>query len=94
LGGVGILPLWEENNRLQVRSREAKAPFIHPVFIDREIPRVQTRLNQLTQLGAQLTAEQKQEFMELSNQLDLLKHRRELLLGRTGDEYVVPPPSP
>jgi poly-gamma-glutamate synthesis protein (capsule biosynthesis protein) len=94
LGGVGILPLWEENNRLQVRSREAKAPFIHPVFLDREIPRVQTRLNQLTQLGAQFTAEQKQEFMELSNQLDLLKHRRELLLGRTGDEYVVPPPAP
>ncbi|MBZ5501379.1 MAG: CapA family protein [Acidobacteriia bacterium] len=94
LGGVGILPLWEENNRLQVRSREAKAPVIHPVFLDREIPRVQARLDQLTQLGAQLTGEQKQEFIELSNQLDLLKHRRELLLGRTGDEYVVPPPAP
>lgn len=92
LADVGIMPVWNENNRLLLRSGRAKEPFIHPVFIDREIPRLQAQLDQLNQLGTQLSDDQKQEFMQVSSQLELLKHQRELLLGRTGDEFVVPPP--
>jgi predicted translin family RNA/ssDNA-binding protein len=88
------MPIWEENNRLQVRSGQAKALLIHPVFIDRQIPQLQARLDQLNQLGTQLSKEQKQEFVEVSSQIELLKHRRELLLDRVGDDYVVGPPNP
>jgi len=94
LGDVGILPLWTENNTLQVRSGRAKVPLIRPVFIDREIPRLQARLEELQRLGAQINAEQKLELVQVSSQLQLLKHRRELILERTGDDYVVPPPNP
>ena len=94
LGDVGVMPVWEENNRLQVRSGQDKAMFIHPVFIDRQIPALQAHLDQLNALGVELSKEQKQEFVEVSNQLELLKHRRELLLDRVGDDYVVGPPNP
>ena len=60
--------------------------------MDREIPRLQAKLDELEHL-AQLTTVQKQEVIKLSIQLELLKHRRELLLARTGDEYVIAPPS-
>lgn len=93
LGDVGIMPAWGENNRLLLRKGRAKAPFIHPVFMDRKIPKLQARLDQLNQLGSQLSADQKQEFVEVSDQLQLLRHQRELLLARTGDEFVVPPPA-
>ena len=93
LGDVGIMPVWGENNRLLLRKGRAKAPFIHPVFMDREIPKLQARLDQLNQLGSQLSADQKQEFVEVSDQLQLLRHQRELLLARTGNEFVVPPPA-
>ncbi|HYB61948.1 MAG TPA: CapA family protein [Methylomirabilota bacterium] len=92
LADVGIIPAWGENNRLRVRSGFDKVIFIHPVFIDREIPRIQARLDELSQPGRDLSAAEKLEFKQLSDQLALLKHRRELLLGRTGDDYLIPPP--
>ena len=93
LADVGIIPAWGENNRLRVRSGFDKAMFIHPVFIDREIPRIQARLDELSQPGrGDLSAAEKQEFKQLTDQLAMLKHRRELLLDRTGDDYVIPPP--
>jgi poly-gamma-glutamate capsule biosynthesis protein CapA/YwtB (metallophosphatase superfamily) len=93
LADVGIMPLWTENNRLLLRSGGAKSPSIHPVLIDREIPRLQSHLDQLSQTGTQLSDDQKQEFMQVSSELAMLKHQRELVLGRTGDEYVVAPPA-
>jgi hypothetical protein len=39
-----------------------------------------------------LSEEQKKEFIEVTNRLKLFTDRRALLLGRTGDEYVVDPP--
>ena len=93
LGDVGIMPIWEENNRLELRSGRAKAASIYPVFMDRAIPQLQAQLDQLNQLGAQMSDVQKQEFRQVSNQLAMLKHQREMVLDRTGDEYVVPPPS-
>jgi hypothetical protein len=39
-----------------------------------------------------MTAEQKQEFIELTKQLKLLTDRRGQILARTGDEYVMDPP--
>jgi Bacterial capsule synthesis protein PGA_cap len=95
LGHVGMLPVWGENNRNELARGKAKAPSIHPVLIDRELPRLQAKLDELnkaTQNGAQLTADQKQEYVEVTTQLKLLTDRRALLLARTGDEYVTDPP--
>ncbi|MGO9591295.1 MAG: CapA family protein [Candidatus Acidiferrales bacterium] len=93
LSDVGIMPIWEENNRLALRSGRAKAPSIYPVFMDRVIPQLQARIDQLNEIGAQMTDAQKQEFTQVSNQLAMLKHQREMVLDRTGDEYVVAPPA-
>ena len=106
LGHVGVLPVWGENNRNELASGHAKTPVIHPVLIDRELPRLQARLNELNKLATPntvepnkadqsatpLTSEQKQEFIEVTKQLKLLTDRRSLLLARTGDEYVTDPP--
>jgi hypothetical protein len=89
---MGILPAWTENNSLQVRAGHAKTLFIGPVFIDREIPRLQSRYDGLDRMGQQLSADQKQEMIQVASRLQMLRHRRELLLARTGDEYVVTPP--
>jgi poly-gamma-glutamate synthesis protein (capsule biosynthesis protein) len=95
VGHVGVLPVWGENNRNDLARGRAKSPVIHPVLIDREIPRLQAKLDALNKLNTPstpLTAEQKQEFIELTNQLKLLTDRRALLLARVGDEYVTDPP--
>jgi poly-gamma-glutamate capsule biosynthesis protein CapA/YwtB (metallophosphatase superfamily) len=41
-----------------------------------------------------LSAEQKGEFIELTNRIKLLTDRRALILARVGDEYVEAPPLP
>jgi len=95
LGHVGMLPAWGENNRNALAAGKAKTPNIHPVLIDREMPKVQAKLDELnkaTQNGAQMTAEQKQDFIELTKELKLLTDRRQQILARTGDEYVTDPP--
>jgi poly-gamma-glutamate synthesis protein (capsule biosynthesis protein) len=92
LGHVGILPVWGENNRNDLASGKAKTPVIHPILIDREMPRLQSRLDELNKVTTPLTADQKQEFVAVSTQLKLLDDRRRLLLARTGDEYVTDPP--
>ena len=92
LAEVGMMPAWGENNYLQLRSGRAKVPMIRPILIDRELPRLQAHLDELNKLGV-LTAEQSQDFIQTADRLKLLQDRRALLLDRTGDEYVVPPPS-
>ena len=95
LGHVGILPVWGENNRNELARGQAKTTVIRPVLIDREIPKLQTRLDELskvTQGGGQLLDPYNEEFIEVTNQLKLLTDRRALLLARTGDEYVTDPP--
>ena len=95
LGHVGMLPAWGENNRNAIAAGKAKTPNIHPVLIDREIPKVQaelTDLNKATDNGAQMTAEQKQQFIDVNKELKLLMDRRSQILARTGDEYVTDPP--
>jgi poly-gamma-glutamate synthesis protein (capsule biosynthesis protein) len=52
LGHVGILPVWEDNNRNDVAAGRAKTPSIKPVLIDREIPLVQAKLEELNKLAA------------------------------------------
>ena len=55
-----MLPAWGENNRNALAAGKAKTPNIHPVLIDREIPKVQAKLDELnktTQNGAQMTAD-------------------------------------
>jgi len=95
LGHVGILPVWGENNRNELARGQAKSTIIRPILIDREIPKLQARLDELNKLsagGTALTAEQKQEFIDVTSRLKLLSDRRKLLLDRTGDEYVTDPP--
>ena len=101
LGHVGILPVWGENNRNDLASGRAKSAVIRPILIDREMPRLQARLDELNKIAElnksnpsapALTADQKKEFIEVTNQLKLLDDRRQQLLARTGDEYVIDPP--
>jgi poly-gamma-glutamate synthesis protein (capsule biosynthesis protein) len=101
LGHVGILPVWGENNRNELAAGRTKTVIIHPILIDREMPRLQARLDELNKLSAAsdssgapsgLTADQKKEFIDVTNRLRLLTDRRALLLARTGDEYVTDPP--
>ena len=89
LGHVGMLPAWGENNRNALTAGKAKTPNIHPVLIDRQMPKLQAKLDELnkaTQNGAEMTAEQKQDFIELTKELKLLTDRRQQILARTGDE--------
>ncbi len=51
LGHVGILAVWGENNRNEIAAGKAKTPSIHPVLIDREMPRLQARLDELSKLA-------------------------------------------
>ena len=98
LGHVGMLPVWEDNNRNEIAVGREKKPVIRPILIDREIPLLQARLDELNkaagqgQPGSVLTAEQKKEFIEVTSRLKLLTDRRTLILARTGDEYVIAPP--
>ncbi len=101
LGHVGVLPVWGENNRNEIAAGRAKTAVIRPILIDREIPRLQARLDELTKLSAAadasgatsgLSAEQKKEFVEVTNRLKLLTDRRVQILARLGDDYVTDPP--
>jgi len=101
LGHVGILPVWGENNRNDIAAGRTRTMIIRPILMDREIPRLQARLDELTKLSAAtganggatgLTPEQKKEFIEVTSRLKLLTDRRALLLARTGDDYVTDPP--
>ena len=96
LGHVGMLPVWEENNRNEIAMGREKKPVIKPVLIDREIPPLEARLEELNkkaaQPGAGLTADEKKEFVEATERLKLLMDRRAQILARVGDDYLVAPP--
>lgn len=101
VGHVGILPAWGENNRNDIASGHAKTPVIRPVLIDRELSRLQARLDEFNRIAdaaktdssvPALTADQKKEFIEVTNQLKVLSDRRDKILARTGDEYLTDPP--
>jgi hypothetical protein len=101
LGHVGILPVWEENNRNELASGRAKTAVIRPILIDREMPKLQARLDELGKIAdahkadptaPALTADQQKEFIEVTSQLKLLDDRRQQIVARTGDEYVTDPP--
>jgi poly-gamma-glutamate capsule biosynthesis protein CapA/YwtB (metallophosphatase superfamily) len=92
LGHVGVLPVWEENNRNEVAAGRAKTPVIRPELIDWEIPALQAKVDELSKPGVALTDQQKSEFIEVTKRLKLLTDRREKILARVGDEYVTAPP--
>ncbi len=96
LGHVGMLPVWEENNRNEMAAGREKKTVIKPVLIDREIPPLQSRLDELNKKAAQesagLTADEKKEFIEVTKRLKLLTDRRAQILARVGDDYVMAPP--
>jgi poly-gamma-glutamate synthesis protein (capsule biosynthesis protein) len=95
LGHVGVLPVWGENNRNEVASGHARSAIIRPILIDREMPLLQARLDELSKLSTPATplnAAQKQEFIDLTRQLKLLDDRRKQIVARVGDEYITDPP--
>jgi poly-gamma-glutamate synthesis protein (capsule biosynthesis protein) len=95
VGHVGVLPVWGENNRNELASGHAKVTVIRPVLIDREMPPLQARLDELTKMNTPatpLTAAQKQEFIELTKRLKLFDDRRKQIVARVGDEYITDPP--
>lgn len=95
LGHVGILPVWEDNNRNAIAAGRAAKPVIEPVLIDRAIPPLQARLDALNQKAAGpegLTADEKKEFVQVTDRLKLLMDRRALILARVGDEYLTAAP--
>jgi poly-gamma-glutamate synthesis protein (capsule biosynthesis protein) len=96
LGHVGILPVWEENNRNEIASGRTKTPNIRPILMDREIPKLQAQLDDLNKQAAGsapgLNEDQKKQFIELTNRLKLLTDRRAQILARAGDEYITDPP--
>ena len=121
IGHVGMLPVWGENNRNDIAAGRTKTPDIRPVLIDRELPALQARLDELNKAAgvatstaagpaggpsaeaasqpaatitgsAALNTDQKKEFVELTKQIKLLTDRREQILARTGDDYVIAPP--
>jgi hypothetical protein len=96
LGHVGMLPVWEENNRNEMAAGREKKPMIKPVLIDREIPPLQARLDELNKKAAQgsagLSTDEKKEFIEVTKRLKLLTDRRAQILARVGDDYVTAPP--
>jgi hypothetical protein len=53
LGHVGMLPVWEENNRNELAAGREKKPVIKPVLIDREIPVLEARLDALNKAAGQ-----------------------------------------
>jgi poly-gamma-glutamate capsule biosynthesis protein CapA/YwtB (metallophosphatase superfamily) len=93
VSNVGIMPVWIENNHLSLKSGQEKSPDIRPVFMDRELARLQARLDEMGRSSPEMTPGQKQEWIRASSLLETIKHRRELLLARTGDEYVIAPPN-
>lgn len=95
LAHVGMLPVWGENNRNELARGKTRTPVIGPVLIDRVMPGLQARLDELNKKGAggaELTADEKQQFIETTKELKLLSDRREQIVARTGGEYVVEPP--
>ena len=61
LGHVGVLPVWEDNNRNELAAgRDGKPlvrPIIRPVLIDREIPALEARLDALNKLAGSNTTQ-------------------------------------
>ena len=51
LGHVGMLPVWEENNRNDMAAGREKKPVIRPLLIDREIPALEARLDALNKIA-------------------------------------------
>ena len=95
LAHVGMLPVWGENNRNELARGKTRTPVIGPVLIDRVMPGLQAKLDELNKKaagGVELTADEKQRFIETTKELKLLSDRREQILARTGGEYVVEPP--
>jgi len=94
LGHVGMLPAWGENNRNAIAAGKTKTANIHPVLIDRAIPKVQAELEELKKAvgDGEMSAAEKQQFVELNKEWKLLMDRRSQILTRTGDEYLTDPP--
>jgi poly-gamma-glutamate synthesis protein (capsule biosynthesis protein) len=90
LGSVGIWPAWQENNRNEIARGKEKTPFIHPVLLDREIAPLAPQVEALEK-RTDLTPAEKLQFIDLTSQLKALQHQRELILARTGDEFVLEP---
>ncbi len=99
LASVGIYPAWQENNRNELQRGRDKQPFIHPVLIDRAMAPLAEQIKTWDSRGSELTPQEKQAYKDAAVRLATYQHQRELILARTGDEYVleapkIPAPTP
>jgi hypothetical protein len=46
-----MLPVWEENNRNEIAAGRTKTPVIRPILIDRELPSLEAKLDELNKLA-------------------------------------------
>lgn len=92
LADLGIMPVWTENNHPFVKGGAHQSQIIRPVLIDRELPAAQVRVAELMKVEKPDVATSKALVSSLKR-VELLRRRRELLLYRTGDEYLVAPPA-
>jgi poly-gamma-glutamate capsule biosynthesis protein CapA/YwtB (metallophosphatase superfamily) len=93
LGHVGMMPVWEENNRNDIAAGRTKTPVIKPILIDRELSSLASKYDETPDLTSPaLSADQKKEYIEWTSRMKLLTDRRGLILARVGDDYVTAPP--
>ena len=57
LGHVGVLPVWEDNNRNELATGREKKTVIKPELIDREIPVLEERLDELNKAAGLSTTQ-------------------------------------
>jgi len=67
LGHVGILPVWATTPQ-RTGQRQTRTPVIHPVLIDREIPQLEARLNELNKIAGQSKAAAQNSSVEPNKQ--------------------------
>lgn len=94
LAGAGYMPVWGENNFLLTKGKKPAPPVIRPLLLDRELARVREKVAALQALPQPLPAERNAELLELLKRVTLLERRRELLVARLGDDYLIPTPPP
>jgi len=92
LAEVAVYPAWQENNYVAKQSGRARTSDIYPVLIDRASADLQRRHDELAKVAAP-TSEQKIELKREEKILALYAHRRQIIVARTGAEFVQTAPA-
>jgi poly-gamma-glutamate synthesis protein (capsule biosynthesis protein) len=83
LDGVSVLPVWIENNHYVALGRDQVPRHIQPVLLDEELQAIHARLQTLSARALSQPRDVREERTALERRLDLVRHRRELILRIT-----------